>query len=421
MDSNKKSNIVAEDLSKTKKSNHTGENIEQKINNVSNDKSNKDIKIKITGKSISKGDRLEYRIKRLLFYMGYYPKVGVLLKTDQSNLADTITDLDVMGIYVHKDFKFNTVWADCKSGRAKPLERISWINGVKSTVDIDEVIFVKNGIRSSTRNFARNNDIRILEIKMIDKLEKDFNIEPNDWRGSWNPGNQIKQLDILKKIGIPDVESYKRIGHYITCDYWTYDKYPRAKKSITALKQLAQIEGFPLKEEQKIAVRWAIFELVSLFTLSLFQICRELYFYNEKDKQQAIADGLLSGEISINKRNKIVDATYRTAYNIIKQHIPDFEGKIEIPKIGMNLPSYTNAFFDLINRITNDPLDYYDVLRLLDFIFMEYDLNNKDINSDELRNMFSNYDNMAISAKTILHFICKYTGIRKDIFGLFKI
>lgn len=368
----------------------------------------------------SKGDILEYRMKRLLFYMGYYPKVGVILKTDQGNYSDTITDLDVMGIYIHKDFRLTSLWTDCKSGSAKPLERISWINGVKNTVHIDEVIFVKNGVRTNTRNFARKHDIRILEIKMIEKLEKDYNINPDDWRGSWNPETQLNSLATLQKIGIPETESYKRISNFITCDYWVCDKYSKAKKTITAIRQLQEAEAFPLKETQNCAVRWAIFELVVLFTLSLFEICRELYFFDEKDKQNTIIDGLLSGEISLNMRTKIVEATYKTAYSIIKQYLPDFQGKIDIPNIGMNPPSYANAFCDLVKRITNEPLEYFDLLRIMDFIFMEYDLREQSINLDEMRKLFPDYDNKIVSIKTILHFLSNTAGLRKNLFSIFN-
>jgi hypothetical protein len=369
---------------------------------------------------LSKGTLLEYRMKRLLFYMGYYSKVGVLLKTEQDSAADTITDLDVIGIYVHKDFRLNSVWVDCKAGNAKPLERISWINGVKSISWVDEAIFVKDRVRTSTRNFARKHDIKILETKMIDELEKNFNIVPDDWRGSWDPENQYNQIITLQKIGIPEVESYKRISNYISCDYWTYDKYSKVKKTITALRQLVETEEFPLNEIQKFAIKWAIFELVSMFTLALFEICREVYFFNEKDKYSTIVEGLLSGEISLNNRNKIVDATYRTAYSIIKQHVPDFRGRIEIPSLGMTPPAYTSSFFDLVCRITNDPLEYYDILRMFDFMFMEYDLKARDLDINEMRKLFPNYDNMVVSGKTILHFLSNTTGLKKNILGLFK-
>lgn len=407
--------MTIEDNSDTTEKEHTiGSDNKRKYTNTNSSKKN-DLKVGVT-----KGDYLEFRMKRLLFHMGYYTKIGIILRTAQDSSADTITDLDVIGFYVNKDFKASSVWADCKSGKARPLERISWINGVKNISDINEVIFVKDGVRSSTRSFARQYDIRILETKMIEQLEKNYNVDFNDWRGSWNPHSQLNQIKILQKIKIPETDIYKRIGAFITCDYWTFDKYIKVKKSLTALKQLGQASEFPLKEEELCSIKWAIFEIITLFILALFEICRELYFFNEKDRKETIIEGLLSGEIPINKRNMIIEAINKTVHGIIRQHVPDFHGNIEIPNIGMNLPTYAASLYDLIIRITNEPLEYYDLLRMLDFMFMEYDLKNCDINNEEMLKLFPNYENMLISAKTILHFICNTTGIKKNIFGLFK-
>jgi hypothetical protein len=369
---------------------------------------------------ISKGNLLEYRLKRLIFSMGYYPKVGVIIKTSQDEQADMITDLDVYGFYIHKNFVSKAIWVDCKSGQAKPLERISWIIGVKNTVQIDDVIFVKKGIRPATKQFARKSGIQILDLEIIERLERDFAIESNDWRGSWNPQTQIGQLVTFQRINIPNGEAFKKIGNYISSSYWTLDNYTRIKKTITALKQLSEIVQFPLQVEQIKSVHWAIFELINLFILATLNISKELYYFSDKDKRETMLDSLISGEISSKKRAELVEATYKIAYSIIQKQIPEFKGKVEIPSLGMNPPRYFEAYYDLVLRITNKPLDYYDVLRFLDFVFMEYDLQNKKIDEATLKNIFPNYSNLVTSAKTIIHFICNITGIPKDIFTLIK-
>lgn len=156
-------------------------------------------------KPIASGNLLEYRIKRLFFAMSYYPKVGILIKTTQDEFADTITDLDVFGTYIHKDFTSKTIWADCKSGHARPLERISWIKGVMSTININDVIFVKGGVRSSTKQYTRKSGIQILDLQIIDKLEADYGIRHNDWRGSWNPDTQHDKIVVFQKIEVPSM------------------------------------------------------------------------------------------------------------------------------------------------------------------------------------------------------------------------
>ena len=369
---------------------------------------------------ISNGDLLEYRLKRLIYYMGYFPRVGVIIKAFNEEQADMITDLDVYGFYVHKNFASKTIWADCKSGQAKPLERISWILGVKSLAGIEDVVFVKRGVRITTKQFARKSGIQVLDLDMINKLESDYNIQSNDWRGSWNPYVQLEQLRIFQKINIPTNDIYKKIGSFISSNYWSFDNYTKIKKTITALKQLSEIEQYPLQQEQQKAVRWAIFELINLFVLATLNICKEVYYFTDKDKKDTLFEGLISGEISLKKRAEIVDVTYKIAYNIIRQQIPNFDVPIKIPNLGMEPPKYFEAFYNLVLRITNDPLNYFDILRFLDFVLMEYDLESKNIYEESIKKILPNYEELTVSAKTILHFICSITGLRRDIFQLLK-
>jgi hypothetical protein len=369
---------------------------------------------------ISNGDLLEYRLKRLIFYMGYFPKVDVIIKSSTDEQADIITDLDVYGFYIHKNFALKTIWADCKSGQARPLERISWIMGVKNIVGIDDVIFVKKGVRAGTKQFARKSGIQVLDLEVIDKLESDYQIGPADWRGSWNPYTQLNQLVTFQRIAVPNNDVFKKIGNFISYNYWTFDNYTKIKKTITALKQLAEIEQYPLQQEQIESVHWAIFELINLFVLATLNICRELYYFPEMDKKDTVLDGLISGEISAKKRAEIVNATYRIAYSIIRQQIPNYETPLKVPVLGEEPPKYFEAFYNMILRITNNPLDYFDILRFLDFVFMEFDLQSKMIDDEVLKSVLPNYDKLIINAKMILHFICSITNIRKDIFQLIK-
>jgi len=393
-----------------------------KVKTASNSYSskNEDYRNRSQAKEIQKGNLLEYRLKRLMFFMGYFSKVGVYIKTNQDEMCDTITDLDVFGYYIHKNFAIKTLWADCKAGQAKPLERLSWIIGVKSIAKIDDVIFVKKGVRTSTKQFAGGLGIQILELGVIEKLENDFKVETDDWSGSWNPKTQLNKLTTFQKISIPNNDTYKRMGHFISTGYWTFDSYTKIKKTITGLRQLSEIEQYSLKKEEVDSVHWAIFELINLLVLATLNVCGEVYYLSENDKKEIINEGLISGEISSKKREEIVEALYKTAYNIIQKQIPDFRGQLQFPSIGMNPPRYSDSFNDLILRITNNPIQYFDILRFLDYIFMEYDLQLKDIDESKLKKMFSNYNDLVISAKTILHFICSITGIRKDLFSFLR-
>lgn len=169
---------------------------------------------------IPPGILLEYRIKRLVFNLGYYPRMGIDLKTSYDEAADKITDLDVYGIYVHKDFTTKTLWADCKSGGVRIHDRLSWIKGVMGTIQINDVLLVAGGVRTSVKHHARKSGIQILDLNIIGKLEEDYGVKVDDWRGSWNPKNQFNKILNLSRVSIPTNDLYKKIAKFISSDYW---------------------------------------------------------------------------------------------------------------------------------------------------------------------------------------------------------
>ncbi|MFC5591554.1 hypothetical protein ACFPRA_21960 [Sporosarcina soli] len=368
--------------------------------------------------NIPSGFLLEYRIKRLLFHMGYFPKMGVVMKTSQEETAVEITDLDVYGIYMHKDFTSKTLWADCKSGGAKVHDRIMWIKGVMNTIKINDTVFVKKGVRTEVKQYARTSGIQILDLGMLEKLEKDYKISEEYWAGSWNPEIQHDQLVTLSKIDIPTNDTYKKIAKFISADYWAIDSYSRIKKIITALRELSMVLSLPISDEQLTSVRWAINELMGLFLLATLNVCKEVYYFTDSEKRETVYEGLAAGDVSNKKRKEIFDAAFRVAYSVVQSQIPDFKPPTQLPPINLTPPRYTEAFLNLISRITNNPLNYYDLLRFIDFSLMEYDLHSRKINHDVLKNMFINYADLTIGAKTLFHFVSEVTGIPRSYFQL---
>ncbi|MFO1443293.1 hypothetical protein KDN24_08720 [Bacillus sp. Bva_UNVM-123] len=383
-----------------------------------NNRANSTKKVPNDKPTISSGDLLEYRMKRLLYHMGYFTKTGVLLKTSNDDSADPITDLDVFGIYIHRDFSKKTLWVDCKSGQARPHDRLTWIHGIQSTLNADDVIFVKNDVRFATKQYARKTGVQILDIRLIDKLESDFGVKYSDWRGSWDYNILKDKKTAFSRISIPNNESFKKITSFITSNYWNLDNFTKVKKSITALRDLSSYVSLPLEESQLSAIRWAIYELVCLLTLATLDISKEVYYFSEEERRETITEGLISSEIPIKKRNEILNASFKIAFSLVKQQVPDFNIPTKKQTINLTPPSYHEAFLDMISRITKNPHAYYDILRYFDFVLYEYDLKDKEINEKELGQYFNDIKSITISAKTLLHFIHQITGIPKQVFSL---
>ena len=177
----------------------------------------------------------------------------------------------------------------------------------------------------------------------------------------------------------------------------------------------------PISDNEIKALKWAVYEVVSLFVLSTIKICRNTYYFNNRDRNQIITEGITSGETVNKERQKeIVEASYKIINSVIRTQVPGFTGNITVPNLDIKPPKYLEAYLDLIERMTSNPLEYYDILRFLDYILMEYDLKNKKVAIDETNKYFINSTVLERGSKTILHLICSVTNLPKDIFSIIR-
>lgn len=370
-------------------------------------------------KNMNKGELLEYQIKRLFFFMGYFPKTNIIIQTSSDEPYDTVTDLDVYGIYIHSDFSKKTIWSDCKSGAAQEINRVAWLTGIKEMIEVDDILFVKKGTKLSTKLFANAKNVQIVDLSTIEDMEKRYGIKSNDWRGSWNPQIQNENINTFKNISTPDNLIYKRIYKFINTHYWAVeDNFTKCKKTITALRDLASLVELPLAIKERKAIRWAIYQLSSMLMLPMLQICRQVQYFPNEDKNDIIILGLIYGSNSKSKIDDILKVTNNIARKTLYKYCGDENKLIDLPEIKLSQPEYTEAFINMIFRIIEQPLSYFDILRFLDFTLSQYDLENQQYNIKELTEIFNNADDLLKSTKTFLHFICHITNIPKEVFIL---
>lgn len=368
--------------------------------------------------NMNKGDLLEYQIKRLFFFMGYFPKTNIIIQTSSDEPYDVVTDLDVYGIYIHIDFSKKTIWSDCKSGAAQEITRLAWLTGIKEMIEVDDILFVKKGTKLGTKLFANEKNIQIVDLCTIEDMEKRFGIKSDDWRGSWNPQIQKENMNVFKNICSPNNSIYKRIFKFINTHYWAIeDNFTKCKKTITALRDLASLAELPLMVNEKKAIRWATYQLSSMLMLPMLQICRQVQYFTNEDKVNIIIIGLTYGSNSKSKIDDILKVTNNIARKTLYKYCGE-NNLIDLPEIRLNEPEYTEAFINMIFRIVEQPLSYFDILRFLDFTLFQYDLENQQYNIKEINEIFNNTDDLLKSTKTFLHFICHITNMPKEVFVL---
>ena len=365
-------------------------------------------------KQIEKGNLLEFRAKRLLFYMGYYAVHNILIKTSNDQFSDEVTDLDVLGIQYTNDFRNSTIWMDCKSGKIKTMERLTWINGVKNYLNIDEVLFIANS-KKSALDYASQLNIQIFDQQVFDGIEKRFNINTNNWYGSWNPEIMLSINQQFKEITISGV-GIKKISDFITSDYWIYDTFTGIKKTISALRELSRIPYEVLNVTEKQAFKWSVYQLTILLTNSILKVNREVFYLEKTKREEYIDQKLIASDIPINRRNEI----FNSAVYLISEKLKNSNPELATTSLDVNVspPQYAEALNNVVERLISFPKYADDIMRTMDLLFMEFDLLDKPLDKEIINGLLPNYEDNVIGIKIIIHFIIGNSGIDKKLYKL---
>lgn len=186
------------------------------------------------------------------------------------------------------------------------------------------------------------------------------------------------------------------------------------------MRDLAVLVELPLTSKENKAIRWGVYQLSSMLMYPMLQICRQVQYFDKEDKINIIILGLIYGSNSKAKIDDILKVTNNIARKTLYRYCGEENSVVDLPEIKLNQPEYTEAFINMIFRIMEQPLSYFDILRFLDFTLFQYDLEYREYDISELNILFKNVEALKQSEKTFLRFVCHITNMPKEIFILLK-
>jgi len=350
------------------------------------------------------GDILEYRLAKYFFHKGYVTRQSLPLKSYFYPEIFDITDIDVYAIKFDNDFSENVIIADCKSGTSprskdsKPLNRLFWLRGLMTFLDVNRGYFIKPRISEKIKKFASDLNIVPLDYEWLNETEARLNLI-NDNRGSYAIQNSDRRILFYQKIkGHPDkIEFYY---WFLKLKFWTIPSNIQIKEIIRGHHILMRKCSF--KNDYEI---WLLGESAILVSIALLRFCSELYPLSEKERERWIEIKMIEGIGSIEQQNKILDLMKSFAqekvYETCKKRIQITEQELTITS-----PDYTPQLTELVSRLLAQPEISIQIPRFLDFFIYEYIINDKEVNVAELQQLFpSNLELIAKQSKNIIKFL----------------
>lgn len=348
------------------------------------------------------GIKLEYRVFRLLFHCNYFARRSIPLRNYLYPDTLDVTDIDVIGLRYNVDFSSTKILADCKSnvsGKAidsKPANRILWLSGLKKFLDYDIAYLCKPHINRVMKDFALSNGIIPMDEGKLTELETKFNI--NDvWQGSYNIQ---KHSDIIEYYNrIKNNPNLNHLYWFLRIEFWALPCNLQIKRCMYYFencfgdRDLAQHEKYLLGE------------LYILSSISLLNICKDVYPYTRYERETWITNKMIEGLGTVDQQDKILSLikqiTEAKVEEITQQKVPIYVGGYSIPP-----PEYTIGLIEVVDRLLDKAEYSIEIPRFLDFFIYEYGINNSPLNRDYLSGLINeNLDIIAKLAKNILRFV----------------
>jgi len=341
-------------------------------------------------KKISKGFEIEEKLRNYFLQSGYYVVRGVPF----SYRGFDVTDIDLWLYSRESSLARNITIVDVKNKKTpQAIERIFWAKGLAKAVNANSAIVATTDRRREVKEFGRDLDVLVLDGVFISKLSKSDSFLQNrlsdeefldvidsyslgkldgDWKGQ-----------VLKSKGLLT----KNIG-FDSCNQWLEVAKFFAEQVLT---KPSQIEP---------ALRCFYFSL-SLFSIGIDHILKELSFLDHDERMNRLIDGFTYGS----KGRSGVAQMLSTSLSLIEQFAP--EGKA----LSSQVRSKVNADFEsLPTNIIGEYFAKSEVGKVVFSVAREFE-------NISMSRTFINHANSTIELRGIIGCLLDYWGINRKEFG----
>jgi hypothetical protein len=358
--------------------------------------------------TVDAGIILEYRIKKLLFYQGYLSRNHLTLRSYFYPDTVDVTDIDAVGFRFTSNFDPEILICECKSGDSDgTVDRILWLVGLSEYFSASSSIIVRKAIPAKIKHFAQDVGIIPIDYARLKEIEKNNGV-PSGFLGScdyeyYEPRIQKYYLDLK------DNPHLSKIYWFLRSRYWYSENSARLKQTITALKMMAA----NAKPEP---IRWLTYEASILFSLSLVNLCRDLFPLTETERPEFVNNLLITGVGSPEYSKKVLGAAYGLLASVDREK-KGKATKVSYDDLKIPPPEYATSLIELVERMIQKPSVSVEVPRFLDFIFFEFLFKDKTIDEKVVKELFpANTSLVAKMGKNITKFIVDNTGISENLY-----
>jgi hypothetical protein len=302
-----------------------------------------------------KGMELEARVQRLFMCQGAFAERGLFVRAARGE-SKLVTDIDVVAHDYSINFHHRRIYAECKGGgNVSTLDRVVWVRGIKEIIGADFGYLVLDHCDTTSVSFAHGQDIEILQLAAMAKLESSLRIGADFWPGRSNLAAysaveknittriQDKKSDNCAAWLMRAAEVWRDASHLVF-------SYGRLNSLLSTLKAIAPlIKGNLLDENDCILVKYALSALMVRLTQYVLFAASDTLGMAKTERESYIKERLTAGDRGIEQTRGILEG----AINLVKAQLDQHH--IEAP-LSWNIdqmlaaPEYSLPFATVVER-----------------------------------------------------------------------
>lgn len=305
------------------------------------------------------GIGLEARVQRVFMAQGLLAerRLQPATSSDHRMLA---TDIDVLVSEYGSGFHLTRRHAECKGGNVPVLDRILWLNGVRSLLGADASYLVLKDVDYNAARFANDLDVQLLSERQIGNWEAALGV-PND---VWPCRSEFQSFEVArsrwaKLSGAKNADEpwrfLRTVLGFIEIDSWHLFQYRHLNRLFRYLQLLGEL--FPkVKDDidKALCCKYCASSALVRLAQYLLAVCLEVSPVASSDLRAHLTERLTFGDQDPRRVVDIVGTTVEWVRRALAAKGSTMPPEIDVSRLYAS-PPYSAEFAELVSRLLEKP------------------------------------------------------------------
>jgi hypothetical protein len=269
------------------------------------------------------------------------------------------TDIDVLVSEYVSGFHLTRRHVECKSGKFALLDRILWLNGVRTLLHADSSYLIAEDVDLEATEFARGLDVELFTTKHLETWEKPVGISGDVWpcRSDYLTFDAARSA--WRKASDKDDEVWRFLRTalaFVEIESWLTFRYRLLNKLLRLITNLSRYYDAALGDDRELCSRYVFSALLVRFAQYLLAVCEDSSRVLPTEIEKYLTNRLTFGDQDPGQAMDFTKATVEWVGRALTANRMKMPSEIDTARLHRP-PEYTPDFVHLIRRLLDQSQD----------------------------------------------------------------